>query len=218
MPEPTQPARALNPDAGNYPVSADPRDLAAGAEATAASFRDYPYWLARFPERGEAFSRSDSAWLLAVAAEGTQHCVEQVSWLGRVLAARGMPRLLLEAHLSRLAEALPAHRPADAEMVESLRAAQTELRARREELIDGPAFGRLASDFDAAVSAEPGAVSRCGEIIVSAVCDDADVPAALGALLDWLADPQRFSPGWLTAVETTVGAAFRVRSDAPETA
>jgi hypothetical protein len=49
---------------------------------------------------------------------------------------------------------------------------------------------------------------RAGALIGAAVADErAGVPGAVASLLQWLADPERFSPAWVAAVEQTLSRA-----------
>ncbi len=54
----------LNPAAGGVPVPEDVREVKAALRAGAVSCRVFPYLDWRFGERGEKFTRSDSAWLV----------------------------------------------------------------------------------------------------------------------------------------------------------
>jgi heme oxygenase len=92
-------AGALNPDAGTHPIPNDVREVHAALLAGERSREAWPYYEARYGERGLRFTRSDSAWLVTLLREGVEVAARQIAWLGRVLAARGMPRYLLELHL-----------------------------------------------------------------------------------------------------------------------
>ncbi|WP_229117424.1 hypothetical protein [Enemella dayhoffiae] len=201
-------AREVNPEAGDHWVTTDPAALEAVTEAIRTSYAAFPYWEARFGVRGRAFSASDSGWLVTIAAEEPAQAYAQVRWLAGVLAARGMPTVLLDEHLLTLADALTRHCPGDESRPEVLRLAGEQLRHRRTEVIDADRAGELAAAFDRATAHLPGAVPNCGELIVSSVCDERDEPAAVGALVQWLADPERFGAGWIAAVERTLRAAY----------
>src|SRR5207245_1203744 len=70
--------------------------------AGAQSWERFPYYARRFGERGRTFTDRDSLWLAGLAARPEGDLPAQVEWLGGVLAARGMPRWLLECHLEVL--------------------------------------------------------------------------------------------------------------------
>src|SRR5690242_18568794 len=85
-------ATSLNPSAGNRVVTADPRELNASEHAGDRSWSAWTYYGRRYRERGRQFTRSDSAWIVALASSPASVVERQIGWLGAVLAARGMPR------------------------------------------------------------------------------------------------------------------------------
>src|SRR4051812_34517008 len=88
-------ASALNPRAGHHLVTADPRELAAVERAGERSWSTWTYYARRYGERGRQFTRSDSAWVATLGGQAADLVDQQIRWLGALLAARGMPRLLL---------------------------------------------------------------------------------------------------------------------------
>lgn len=216
--EPTQPATALNPEAGDHLVTADPVLMRACAAAVDRTYQRYPYYRLRYGDRGRAFSASDSGWLVTVAALDQESAVREVMWLGRVLAARGMPRLLLEDHLGHLSVELDAvaGQRSDAadtsdgfagrDLVGTLRACAGALRARREDAIRPPdAVPLLAAFESSAPAAERDRLPRTGQMLVAAVADERDgIANAVGSLLSWIADPARFPAAWVRAATDVV--------------
>jgi hypothetical protein len=91
---------SLNPEAGSHPIPSDPRELQAAVRAGERCWQRFPYFSQRYGHRGEKFTSSDSAWLVTLVEYDQARVHQQVAWLGQVLAARGMPRLLLETHWS----------------------------------------------------------------------------------------------------------------------
>lgn len=79
------------------------------------------------------------------------------------------------------------------------------LKKERLQLIPEPSFSNLAQAFHEATDSElQGRFNRTGDMIVSAVCDEAaGVTDAVASLLPWLTDAKRFSPQWIAAVSTT---------------
>ena len=102
---------SLNPEAGSHPIPSDPRELQAAVRAGERCWQRFPYFSQRYGHRGEKFTSSDSAWLVTLAEYDQARVHQQVAWLGQVLAARGMPRLLLETHLELLYEELTSAVP-----------------------------------------------------------------------------------------------------------
>ncbi|HWK89357.1 MAG TPA: hypothetical protein VNP72_05155 [Longimicrobium sp.] len=197
-------AETLNPFAGLHAVSADPRDVAAARRAADGSLAEFPYYAERFGERARLFGASDGAWLLALRGAGVSHATEQVLWLGRVLASRGVPRWLLERHVDRLCAELGG-----AERCGALPAASAALRERREARIPAADFEALAAAFAARADAEWAArLPGMGGILVSAVADEADgIPLAVASVQEWAGDVARFPAAWVAAVRETLAAA-----------
>jgi hypothetical protein len=104
------------------PSGADPPasfELADGAiidlgplarQCTEQYYKLYPDDLERYGTSGQAWCEHDTRYLLAWALEdaraGTVNAVEQVQWLGRVLAARAYPIERLARHVELTAAAL----------------------------------------------------------------------------------------------------------------
>lgn len=206
---PTQPAKRLNPEAGDHPVTADPAALEACAAAIERTYARYPYYQQRYGDRGRSFSRSDSGWLVTVADLDDETSLDQVLWLGRVLSGRGMPRRLLEVHLGALADELEmragnlASTPARARR---LRAAAAQLRGRREAAVPAELSGSLAEYFEQSAPAdERERHPRTGELLLAAVADERDgLARAVPSLVEWIGDPERFSQAWVRAVQAVV--------------
>ena len=205
------PARlaALNPETGDHPLPADPRELAAALRAGERSWAAVPYYAARYGERGERFTRSDSAWLATLAAYPPPVALRQVRWLGGLLAARGMPRWLLERHLDVLHEELVRAVPARRGAYAGLAAAAAALRAERRAHLDDAALAALGAAFDARVGpAWSARLPETGALLGAAVADErAGVPGAVASLTAWLRDPDRFPPPWRHAVSAALRAA-----------
>lgn len=203
------PVQELNADAGAHAVTVDSRELQAALLAGEISWRRFPYYEARYGERGRAFTRSDSAWLVQLAQYEQEFVDQQVRWLGRVLGARGMPRLLLELHLRELHAQLLVMRPERDKRYASLAKAADMLAAERSLHFDDACLARLEAEFDQLASASLAArLPRTGALIVSAVADDAaGIYGALDSFLPWLTDPQRFPVDWIDAVHKLLGTA-----------
>ena len=210
----TIPASAINPSAGSYPVTSDPRELEAARRAGNASVAEFPYYLERFGERGRMFGASDGAWLVSLCGYGAEHVRGQVLWLGTVLASRGMPRWLLERHLVMLHGELVRALPENADRYAVLLDAAAMLRGLRQARLAEEDFRALAEDF--ASRAEPALVQRMpamGAILAAAVADEADgVEGAVRSVEEWAGDRAAFPESWTSAVRAAVaGARGRLR-------
>lgn len=211
-------AGMLNPEAGDHAVPETAGELAAAVAAAEKCRDEFPYFEERYGERGRRFAKSDAAWLVSLAGLPEVHLLGQVEWLGRVLANRGMPRFTLERQLELLYQELSATTPAKSEQYTGLLKAAASLKAERLAIISEPVFKQLTDEFHLATEGElQGRLTRCGDLIVSAVCDQsAGISGAVGSLLPWLTDPQRFSLTWISAVKRTLAQAdSRARGDAP---
>lgn len=201
-------ARDVNQDAGNHVVTTDPRELVAAVDGGLRTWRAFPYYAARFAERGERFTRSDSAWLVTLADHPTGE--RQITWLAGLLAARGMPSYLLEVNLGHLHEALVAAVPVRRARYERLLDLAAGLRERRTAALDAARFDDLARGFpfDAPVAG-------MGAVLVAAVVDEAnDFKNALSSVRSWATDPERFDPAWIEAVDALVAETKRAIAEA----
>jgi hypothetical protein len=204
----------VNPEAGTHPVTADPRELAAAERAGERSWAAWPYFARRYGERGRRFTRSDSGWIATLPDLPPASVLAQLRWLGHLLAARGMPRLLLQEHLVILHEELVAAVPERAAAYAVLQQAAEMLRSEREQHLPEPALAELQTTFERHLP--PGAPAdelRAGVLIGAAVADErAGVPRAVDSLLEWLADPTRFPDRWCAAVDLVLRQARGIRA------
>ncbi|MET0286604.1 MAG: biliverdin-producing heme oxygenase [Polyangiales bacterium] len=196
----------LNPDAGTHPIPRDVREVQAALRAGERTFQTWAYYGARYGERGLRFTRSDSCWLVTLAREDAALALRHVHWLAGVLAARGMPSLLIEQHLELLHAGLTAFVPERATAYDALRAAFQVLRSERLALLDDMRMHELASTFDA----EDGELSphEAGVLLVAAVLDEKrGIGQAVESLSSWFSDTDRFSDAWRAAASRTLEAA-----------
>jgi len=205
-----------NPNAGDTPLPRDPREIDAVLRASAQCYEANPYFLARYPERGADFTRSDGGYLAALTAQPLAYVIQQINWLGILLSCRGVPRWLLESHLRVLHRELLRAVPKRAGKYRKLLQAAAMLRAERCLWLSEAVFDALATDF--VVAAGPG-LAGVGPLPAAAVCDECcGIDKAVPSLVSWLGDPRRFSPRWCRAVESCVARARALaRENAPLT-
>jgi len=209
---------AINPEAGRHPVPSDARETQASLLAADLCWQRYPYFEHRYGERGQRFARSDAAWLATLCHFEPSQIIQQVRWLGRVLAGRGMPTLLLQEQLEILVMGLAAAVPGKKSEYEKLMPAAAELRESRRRQLADEEIPPLAAGFDHAVGPEWSArFPRTGVLLATAVADElAGYNGVVEALRRWMTDATRFPAEWIAAVEATLLQA-RQRAAAPST-
>ena len=191
----------------------DEREIDAVLRAGRRCLELHPYFLDRYGDRGEAFTRSDGGYLATLAEQPQRHVDEQVMWLAGVLASRGIPRWLMEVHLELLCEALSAAVPARATDYRKLRQAAQELRQARLAWIAQSDFDALVGTFEAACGA---GLTNSGGLLVSAVSDECcGLTEAVPSLTAWLGDTRRFSLQWCAAVADAIMRARALAAQSP---
>jgi hypothetical protein len=199
-------AAVINPFAGVHPVTASAAELEAVRRATEVSLREAPYYVERYGERGRLFGGSDGAWLVTVARGDAVFVERQVLWLGRVLAARGMPRWLLQRYLEILHDELIYHIPDHGGRYGALLDACSLLRDQQRQHLAEIDARALAAAFD--TDADPAWVARLpnmGRILAGVVVDEAaEIPNAVESVEPWATDPARFSERWTAAVRAAL--------------
>lgn len=203
---------AINPEAGAHPITSDPVELAAAVSAGERSLADFPYYEARYGERGRRFASSDSAWLVTLTRMRTSEAMRQVLWLGQVLSARGMPQYLLERHLLHLDSALETARPQPPGARRVLLHASRRLAAARESVFPQSLFETLSAGLDRETGSCEGRIERMGAILVSAVADESlGLANSIVSVESWAADAARFPRIWCDAVTATIHRAMSAR-------
>jgi hypothetical protein len=198
----------LNSEAGRHAFPTDPAVVEAALRAARRCWDAYPYYAARYGERGLRFAHSDVGWLATLIDGDDATVVDQIEWLAKVLACRGMPSVLLERQLGMLQRGLAASAPARDDGYAGILRGEAHLRAARARILDEGTFAARAAAFDAAAGRGPEAIVGCGEIIVGAVVDErGGRRGALGSVEPWLTDAARFPAAWVAAVAETIAAA-----------
>ncbi len=155
-------ARTINPEAGEHPIAATALEQAAAEAATRLSWRDFPYYAKRYGERGWRFSLSDSGWLQTLFELSFDAAKAQMLWLAGLLAARGMPRYLLERHLEHLHNELVSASPDQAARYAFLNDLSARLRMLRTASIPAATFEKLSNEFEARVGSGREVVKNMG--------------------------------------------------------
>jgi heme oxygenase len=200
---------SINPDAGRHPVPADTREVEAAIRAGDLCWDRYPYYEARYGERGRRFARSDGAWLASLYQFDLAQIHQQVRWLGHVLATRGMPTILLQVQLEILVAELAAARPERRADYEKLLTAAAQLQTARCAHISEERLTALAQAFAQAVGPELSArFPDAGMLLVAAVADEqSGLVGTVANVVHWMSDPARFPAPWIAAVQATLAQA-----------
>lgn len=202
------PVRELNPAAGTHRITTDPLELEAALRAGERSLQRFPYYRLRFGDRGVAFTRSDSAWLVTLCHTGSDLALSQLLWLGGLLSVRGMPRWLLEDHIEVLNQELRQVCGGAASRYGTLLELSSILREMRTRHMPDHRISEVDRRFRTEVGPELAVMMpSAGALLAAAAADTADgMVAALPSVSDWLADPDRFPPSWIAAVQMTLEA------------
>lgn len=184
----------FNPEAGATPAPVDPRDLALVERSAKIIWRAFPYFEWRYGPRGRAFGRSDAGYIVTLLELPDGVARQQIRWLIGVLAARGMPSLLIEVQLESLGRLWRRDRGD-----ERFLGWAAELRDARVGALDRATFEecerlcRAASRGDARRRG-------VGTLIAGAVADRAlGIGEHDDALLGWLASKVPDEPAWTAA-------------------
>jgi len=205
------PAWWLNRQAGGHPITTDLDELRAAVRAAEASWAEFPYYAWRYGEHGRQFSWSDSAWLVTLGGQAEAQVWKHISWLGGLLAGRGMPRFMLECHLRVLSQELVHAKPARRPAYDVLAQVAERMAGERRQVLEDQELRMFGEDFDARVGPEwslrlPGA----GGLLAAAVADECrGLAQAVPSLASWMREPSRFPAPWIHAVEETL---LRARS------
>lgn len=207
----------LNREAGGHPITTDVNELRAALRAAEATWEEFPYYAWRYGEHGRRFSWSDSAWLVTLGGQAEAQVWKHLSWLGVLLAGRGMPRLMLERHLRVLHQELVHAKPTHRGLYDVLGHAAERMTGERRRVLDDQELRMFGEDFDARVGPEWSQRLRgAGELLAAAVADECwGLAQAVPSLTSWMCEPSRFPAPWLHAAEETLRRArslCRVRS------
>lgn len=198
---------AINFEAGDHAMPQDPCEIALALRAARTAWQLYPYLEHRFAGRGQRFTNSDGCWLVALARLPVEAATRNLEWLRGVLASRGIPTVILEAHLHAILQALTSEFADQREMQERYQRFLAKLEAEREALDGGAArLAKLVAAFDRRFRGCVGfRVASAAQLIASAWIDEqSGIAGALAAVVDWFTDGQRFSQDWIADVRLLV--------------
>lgn len=200
---------SINPEAGRHAVPVDEREVHAALKAGDICWERFPYYEHRYGERGRRFARSDAAWQATLYRYEPAQILQQVQWLGRVLAGRGMPTVLLQIQLEILVDALADAVPGNKAQYEKLLLAAADLETSRRRRLSDEQLRAIAADFDRAVGPEWTArFPHTGTLLGCAVADELEgSDGAVTSLRPWMTDSARFPASWIAAVDAALAQA-----------
>jgi len=178
-------ATSLNPEAGDHPVPQQRFLLEAALRAGERCWERYPYYRKRYGDRGRRFTDSDVAWLTSLVTQPAAVVSDQVLWLARVLAVRGMPRLLMETQLELLVDEI---RKEGANVSTSaLESALDTLRNERQHSLTQEEVGVLLADLQPLLAPAREELPDLPHLIVAALSDEIlGIPECLESICCWL--------------------------------
>ncbi|MBW2520248.1 MAG: biliverdin-producing heme oxygenase [Deltaproteobacteria bacterium] len=199
-------ATTINPEAGNHPVPNNLDEIEAAIRAGARCCNEFPYFNLRYQARGKRFTDSDAAWLATLYDLEDNAALAQVTWLARVLAARGMPSITLIRQLKLLYEELAATVPEKQKRYETLIKIAKNLESEQTRAVAQTTRRALIKNFEQmAPETELANFPDAGELFLSAALDEhLGRTNAITSLEAWLANPQKFSATWIAAVKNLV--------------
>jgi len=201
---------SLNPEAGNFPIPTNPLEIEAAITAGMKCWNEFPFYEKRYGERGKRFTVSDSVWLVTLSELSIELATNQVKWLAKYLANRGMPVITMEFQLKCLFEELVKLVPGNEPKYKTLLLVSEHLKNQRIEKVSSALFEKSNSLFDnfcleLNVSDLP--MKNTGKLIAGSVADGRNgMIEAMQNFKTWISSPEAFSAGWIQAIEKTYSA------------
>lgn len=144
-------------------------EIQALTRASATTFREFPPLLRTADEDLPVVGRSDAPILSALLRESEpDERSERLTFLGQMLANRGLPSLLLERHLMNVASELASVHTTLTELPRAAIESALELRSLREELLSPQAWLDIREEISTRHGGDPAAI----ELLMSAVLDE----------------------------------------------
>ena len=207
---------SLNPEAGNFPISTNPLEIKAAITAGFRCWNEFSFFEKRYGDRGKRFTVSDSVWLVNLCDLSQELANNQVVWLAKYLAGRGMPTFTEEKHLEYLYHELVKLIPENEAKYRKLLYASVELKKQRTEKLPLTDFENSNSMFhklwcELKVTDAP--MENTGKLIASSVADHRNgIGGTEHDYRSWITNPALFSQNWIMAVEK----AYSILENQPE--
>lgn len=200
---------SINPEAGRHPIPTDSREVEAALRAANLCWARFPYFELRYGQRGRRFAHSDGAWLVTLCQFDQVRINQQIQWLARILATRGMPTLLLQAKLELVFAQLIAAVPERASSYEKLSTAAITLGATRTRHMSEEQLSAIGEAFDLEVGTEwSDRYRHTGQLLACAVVDElGGIAGTVHNIEAWMTDTSRFPEKWVAAVQNALARA-----------
>ena len=199
---------ALNPEAGNYPISSNPLEIQAAIKAGMNCWNEFPYYEIRYGDRGRRFTVSDSAWLVTLCELSQEDVLRQIDWLAKFLSVRGMPTYTMEIQMQQLYKELTDSIPSNEQKYHRLLNIAEILKDRRKIHISESLFETCNSVFEkhflklnVSEKKFTDLKKNIGKLIASSIIDNKNGISDDRSLEKWLKSKEHFPDNWITAVE-----------------
>jgi heme oxygenase len=193
---------AVNFEAGDHAIPQNPAEIDLALRAGKEAWELFPYLEQRYGARGRRFTNSDSCWLVTLTRAPRQEvAAKALDWLRGVLAPRGIPTVILEAHLRAIRQAITLEFPEKVEMRTQFDLFLSNREAERREHFG--AGSPLIDQFNRRFKACSGLqVESAAELIASAWIDErSGIAGSLPVMYNWFTDAGRFSTDWIINVD-----------------
>jgi heme oxygenase len=201
---------ALNPEAGNFPIPTNPLEIQAAIAAGLKCWNEFSFYEKRYGERGKRFTSSDSVWLVTLHELSLELANNQVKWLAKYLANRGMPVITMEFQLKCLYEELVKLIPENEQKYKTLLLVSEQLKNERFKNIPEAIFEKsnsIFTDFCIQLNVSDEPMKNTGKLIASSISDSKNgMEESLQNFKTWLTNPDLFSQNWIQSVEKTYAA------------
>jgi hypothetical protein len=200
---------SFNPEAGNYPITTNSKEINAALLAGMECWSEFPYYEKRYGDRGRRFTISDSVWLVTLSELSEDEAIKQVNWLAKLLAVRGMPTYTMEIQMHHLYANLLKENPEEKQKYLKLFLAAENLKDQRTYRIHEISFENSDSIFEKCLNSAgvneavfTKLKRNMGRLIASSIVDSKNgISDSRKSLEDWLKNTDEFPEKWILAVE-----------------
>lgn len=203
---------SYNPEAGNFSIPTNPLEINAAISSGVNIWYEYPYYEKRYGERGRRFTVSDSVWLVTLSELPEEFAINQVNWLAKFLAKRGMPTCTMELQMQEMYQNLSILIPEDESKYLIFKKCAMEIKIMRNKFINDSDFEKCNSIFEKYFLEFNISEQICvemkrnvGKLIASAIVDEKNgIQEAQNSLFNWILNKDIFPENWIHAVDKSI--------------